>query len=442
MKVLLVTAEYPPMVGGVGDYTRRLAQELACRDVEVAVLTSSGARLAEPGVQVLPDVPRWDFRLFRLVRQVIAQERPDAVHIQYQTAAYGMHPAINLLPGRLRRTHPGLPVVTTFHDLREPYLFPKAGPLRGWVTRRLVLDSSGVITTNPEDAAKAAKTIGRDAKSAPDVMLRSSATKHLLGESRPFARRTSLRVTISRTFGRGLPTAQGTPHPQLTLVPLAPSIDVRPLTDADRWRIRELWGLPEDVYAMGHVGLLNTSKGVEDVLRAARLLKDRGVAARLIMLGEELGDSDQTNRAYRTRLLRLAEDLDVVSDITWTRYLPSADMSRALQSLDCCLLPYVDGASYRRTTLLTALAHGLPVVTTQPSRAAQGAGMPRLQDGDHCLLVPPGDAESLAEAAARVLADNTLRQRLSAGAREMAGHFTWDAVAAKTIHFYQQVTGL
>ena len=45
------------------------------------------------------------------------------MNIQYQTAAYGMSPFIHFLPDALRP----IPVVTTFHDLRFPYLFPKAG---------------------------------------------------------------------------------------------------------------------------------------------------------------------------------------------------------------------------------------------------------------------------------------------------------------------------
>ncbi len=71
------------------------------------------------------------------------------VNIQYQTAAYGMSPFIHFLPDALRP----IPVVTTFHDLRYPYLFPKAGKLRDWIVWRLARASAGVIATNHEDAA-------------------------------------------------------------------------------------------------------------------------------------------------------------------------------------------------------------------------------------------------------------------------------------------------
>lgn len=393
MKVCLVTAEYPPMVGGVGDYTERLARELACRGNDVVVMTTASAEIGDIP-KALRVVPCWDFRTFRLVRDVIDSEQPDLLHIQYQTAAYGMHPAINLLPRRLRRTHAQLPVITTFHDLREPYLFPKAGPLRHWVTRQLVLHSAGVVATNAEDFA----TISRIAGSRSSLCLK--------------------------------------------LVPLAPSVPPPgPADDAARAHVRESWGIPADGYAVGHVGLLNHTKGVEDVLQAFNLLKAQGLPVRMLMLGEALGAADPTNRAYQATLLRLARKLGITSDITWTGYLPPAELSRALQALDCCFLPYIDGASYRRTTLLTTLAHGVSVVTTTPNPAAQGGQLPDLENGDSCLLVPPGDFRALADAARRTLTDAALRARLQAGAQRLSARFTWDAVADGTLNFYREVAG-
>src|SRR5690606_40820577 len=43
------------------------------------------------------------------------------------------------------------PVVVTFHDLRVPYLFPKAGGLRDLVVRLLARSAQGAIATNGAD---------------------------------------------------------------------------------------------------------------------------------------------------------------------------------------------------------------------------------------------------------------------------------------------------
>src|SRR4051812_21246256 len=81
--------------------------------------------------RVRGEVAGWGWGCWPQLARLLGEPRPSVAIIQYQTGAYGLHPALTGLPGWLRRRLPGLPVVTTMHDLREPYLFPKAGRLRG-----------------------------------------------------------------------------------------------------------------------------------------------------------------------------------------------------------------------------------------------------------------------------------------------------------------------
>jgi glycosyltransferase involved in cell wall biosynthesis len=128
VKVLLVSGEFPPQIGGVADYTALLGRALQEHGVEVAVATSIRADDAKQPFPVHAGLPHWGWSTWPTLYLLAQQEAPDIVHIQYQTAAYAMHPAICMLPIWLR--HRGHRVVTTFHDLRDPYLFPKAGRLR------------------------------------------------------------------------------------------------------------------------------------------------------------------------------------------------------------------------------------------------------------------------------------------------------------------------
>lgn len=404
LKVCLVTGEYPPQIGGLADYTRHLARGLMREGITVGVLTTASASDHQPPQEapepeVLATAPRWDFRIFRLARRAVDQLQPDVLHIQYQTGAFGMHPAINLLPRWLAWRRPRVAVVTTFHDLREPYLFPKAGPLRRWATQQLALGSRGVIATNPEDAAILRSWIGGAAR-----------------------------------------------RPRLAAVPIGPNILPAEGRPGDPRAIRRAWGIPEDAYLLGHFGMLNRTKGLETAFRALRLLLDQGLPARLVMLGEEVGPTDATNRRYRDELRRLARELGLEGHLVWTDYLPPEELSRALAALDCCLLPYTEGASYRHGALLAALAHGVPVVTTQPhpvsaASAADPGAFPPLEDGVHCRLVPPGDAPALADAARQVLKEATLRRTLAEGGQGLAAHFSWNAIARDTAEFYRQVLG-
>lgn len=146
-RVLMLTGEYPPMTGGIADYTSRLVRALEPIGVEVDVLSRSGT---EAGATV----EAWNWGLTRTTRNLVRTQRFNLVHIQYQAGAFDMHPVVNLLPLLLRDT----PVVTTFHDLRPPYLFPKAGRLRYHIMRRMARWSSGVIVTNPADARTMARS--------------------------------------------------------------------------------------------------------------------------------------------------------------------------------------------------------------------------------------------------------------------------------------------
>ena len=417
MTICLVTAEYPPMVGGLADYTQHLASVLCRAGQEVTVLTSRGASGPRsspiavaaahsgpdaPPIQVQAVVSQWDFGAFPAIARALDQARPSIVHIQYQTAAYGMHPAITLLPRWLQWRRQGLSCVTTLHDLRDPYLFPKAGPVRRWVTHQLIRRSHGIITTNQEDAA-----------------------------------------TVDAILGNGQPD-RARLTPQVSLIPIGSNILPSPEETVDAAIVRRALSIPEHAYVVGHFGLLNHTKGLESLFKAIRVLLDEGLPLVLVMVGEEIGASDPTNRAYREQLLQLARSLALEPHVRWTGYLPPPELSRTLRALDCCLLPYTDGASYRRGSLMAALAHGLPVVTTTPKAAASPSGatqesLPALKDRHHCRLVPADDPLRLAEATRELLRDPLLRRCLASGARSLAAAFSWDEIALRTASFYQDV---
>ena len=101
MRVLYITGEYPPNQGGIADYTAILRSELRALDVTSDVLTSSDCASTEPTVH--PVVGSWGFPFWGVAQQIISDRRIDVVHIQYQTAAFDLKPAINLLPWYLRR---------------------------------------------------------------------------------------------------------------------------------------------------------------------------------------------------------------------------------------------------------------------------------------------------------------------------------------------------
>src|SRR5438105_13054936 len=109
-----------------------MALEFARRGLAVKVITSG-----QPPAPVRPeDRPPYaleytSLRAFRSLWHIDRLTRDCAVvHVQYQAAAFGMTLPVHLLPRYFRRRAPGRKVFVTFHDLKVPYLFPKAGRLR------------------------------------------------------------------------------------------------------------------------------------------------------------------------------------------------------------------------------------------------------------------------------------------------------------------------
>jgi glycosyltransferase involved in cell wall biosynthesis len=86
-------------------------------------------------------------------------------------------------------------------------------------------------------------------------------------------------------------------------------------------------------------------------------------------------------------------------------------------------------------SILEAMAAGLPVVAT-----AVG-GIPELVvDGETGLLVPPGDAQALADALRRLLGDPSLRRRFGDAARERAERdFSVERVRRAHVDLYERL---
>jgi polysaccharide biosynthesis protein PslF len=420
MIVAMLSAEYPPRPGGIGDYTRRLGQALVARGQHVFVFTiadssfqiidlnGSTLNLRSPVANLQSPVAsrqsNWGWRIGRDVRAALQQTRPDMLHIQYQTGAYGMHPAINFLPWRLRRTQHRPAIIVTPHDLLPPYLFPKAGLLRDWVTRRLLADADAVVVTNEADQSQ------------------------IIGDWR-------LAIGDWRST-----SASQSP----VLIPIGSNIAVAPPEDYDRAAWRARLGSGADTTLLAFFGLISRTKGLDTLLDALAQLPAH---FHLLVIGGAATAPE--DRAYADAIRRQIVRLGLEQRVTITGQSAEAEVSAHLLAADIAALPFADGASFRRGSLLATLAHGLAVVTTQPTTddRSSSASPHRpssivhrpLTDGENVLLVPPGDALALVAAIKRLANNSGLRERLAVGGRTLAAQFGWDAIAAQHEQLYERL---
>jgi alpha-1,3-rhamnosyl/mannosyltransferase len=80
------------------------------------------------------------------------------------------------------------------------------------------------------------------------------------------------------------------------------------------------------------------------------------------------------------------------------------------------------------------MAAGTPVITSNVS------SLPEIT-GDAALLVDPQSLTELREALSRLLLSPTLRAELAARGRSRARAFRWEACAAQSLHFFQELAG-
>lgn len=109
-------------------------------------------------------------------------------------------------------------------------------------------------------------------------------------------------------------------------------------------------------------------------------------------------------------------------------HLSAADVSVHLRAADLLLLPFTDGVSTRRTTLMAGLAHGLAVV------GLRGGGTDDVlaDSRDALTLTPVGDVDAFARAAVRLADDpDRLRRSGEAGLALYATHFDWPVTARR-----------
>lgn len=400
MRIGLVTGEYPPMQGGVGAFTRELAQSLDDLGHEIHVVTHRDARpplpageryslqqLREPldldYAQLHAQARRWRWGDVNRVADIVRRYDLDVINVQYQAAAFNMlSAAINLAPWRLKGL---VTVAVTFHDLRVPYLLPKVGPLRRFVVHFMARQAHGVIATNHEDYA-------------------------------------SLR-------------AWGVDEPRIRQIPIGSNISVHRPEEVDVLVTRRKLGLrPVDVL-LGYFGFLNESKGTDTLVRALARLSE---PFHLVFIGGRTGASDTANnQAFLAQLEGLIGELGVENRVHWTGFLPDEAVSAHMAATEVMVLPYRDGVSLRRGTLMAALAHGRPVISTLPD-----VPIPELRHGEEIWLVPPADPDGLAEAVRTLASDDALRRRLAIGAQEAAQQFTWDKIGRRTAAFFGELAGL
>jgi glycosyltransferase involved in cell wall biosynthesis len=344
----LVTGEYPPDPGGVADYTEAVAEALADTGAEVHVW-STGIEpdaVSQPGgVRVHRVAGRFGpSGLARLDRELDHFPGPRRILIQYVPHAFGCR-AMNLpfaawaLSRSLRRRDD---VRVMFHEVAFP-----------WVRRPL--QHNLIAAVNRAMAAVLIRACFRAYVAIPGW------------------------VPLLQRLGAGRVPIDWTP------VPSTVPEDASPTAVAAR-RAELALGDPT-ARVVGHFGTYSPSV-TRDLGPILRALLNRRLDLRVLLLGAG-GD--------RWRGELAGERADWHARVLAPGPLPAPTITEYLRACNLLLQPYPDGASGRRSSLMAALANGVPVVTTIGHLSE-----PIWSEGA-VAVVPAGDPDRLARLAFELL---------------------------------------
>jgi phosphatidylinositol alpha 1,6-mannosyltransferase len=367
MRIMIVTDQYPPMVGGVPTVTHGLALDFANRGHHVWVVAPSYGnrdvrRLEHNRVRVyryssfewpayeglripfLPIVP---------VRNLIKKSDPDIIHI-HSPAVLGN--IAQLFAGGLRK-----PVIATNHYLP--------------------INMSRSLTSDPL-VGKYFSTVSY------------SYLVHFCNRCEYVTAPTKTALDLLYAHGLHAP-AQA----------ISNGIDLNIFKPGPRDpSIRRRFNLPEDRPLALHVNRLSEEKRVDVLIEAAAKMKGNGHIA-LVGTGPASAD-----------LKMQAEQLGVQGRVSFLGYVRDAELLALRHSSELFVIP--SEAELQSISTMEAMACGLPVI------AADAYALPELvHHEENGFLFTPGESEELAFYLDLLLGHEALRERMgAAGLKIIAKH--------------------
>jgi glycosyltransferase involved in cell wall biosynthesis len=355
----LITGEYPPDIGGVGDYTRQVGEALSRCNDEVHVWTPRNSTSSDDAgpvrVHRLPD--NFGPRSILAMDRGIDRTSHSNVLVQYVPHAFGwkaMNVPLCVWLGSRYRGRLGV----VFHEVAFPMTRDQSmrHNFLGLVTRAM----AAIL-----------------ARSAQRIFVTIPAWEPML-----------------RSISRTRQTIQWLPN--FSTIPV---VEDEAGANAIRRRVAVAGGK-----LVGHFGAYGpVYDDGTTALIAAALERDADLSVLLI---------GKRGIEFRDRMIGRRPSF--ANRIVATGVLPPAEVSRSIAACDLMLQYYPDGVSTRQTSCMVPLQHGRPIVTTSGQLTE-----PLWEESRAVALAPANDIPSVAGLVHRLIGDGNERQRLGTAAREL-----------------------
>lgn len=197
-------------------------------------------------------------------------------------------------------------------------------------------------------------------------------------------------------------------------------------------RFLHMWDL-EGKFVCSYIGTIGMAHGLNVVVEAARILRDKGRTDIAFCL---VGDG-----AVRQQLEEAVAASGLKEWVVFTRMLPKDDMPRVLASSNACLIHLKKCELFGTvipSKLFETMAMGRPMIM-----GVEGEARDIVNWANAGLDMEPGSPESLVECVESLADQPGLAIELGRSARAMvAEHFSRDALAEKLLHILHKTAGI
>ncbi|MGQ9784819.1 MAG: glycosyltransferase family 4 protein, partial [Armatimonadota bacterium] len=180
-------------------------------------------------------------------------------------------------------------------------------------------------------------------------------------------------------------------------------------------------------FTIGFFGRLVHQKGIDLLLKATAMLRERGHSVRLWLVGT--GPDEDHFR-------RLASELGIDQFVEWLGAVPHMQIPDKMAQIDALVLPSRTVPFWREQfghVLIEAMAMGVPIV------GSSSGAIPEVIGRDD-IIFPEEDAQTLASILERLVTDHDWRNELSLyGIKRVQDNFTHDTIARQLVALWQQV---
>lgn len=390
-KIVVLSGSFPPMPCGVGDSAWELARELTEMGLDIEGVTDAHALPCNRddddfGHDTCPFpihnvIPHWGLTAIKKIVRRIEKLDLKILHIHYPTKAYGRGLAVPFLPMLLHARRRKIKIIVTLHE------FKLSHHLRRQASFMVFESADAIVMPCPLEL---------------EALMR---------------RHKSIEEKI---------------HDAIPVGPVGPSPD--PIPDEMklqlRQTVRDSWGVSDDDVILLHYGTSTKSKGLEILFKALKWLKDEGETPRLMIAGDFNPKEDEFHELLEKQTIGLG----INKQVTWLGRRPIAELPGIFLASDIGVFPFLDGWSFRRSSMTGVLAWDVPIITTLPD-----GNIPEIQDQDKVRFVEASNPKALATALISLLANPKALQVFKNAKNPLMEHFRWRNIANKYIKVYREV---